>query len=224
MEKASNTHKNEKNWVGHQQQFPIISSTDDYSTPQPSYSPTTHHVRIPGGCLTPDSVHSGSDLEALPTSSPASIEAMGKETHNFPTAESGSFAHEKSSNITTAQNEAIQEMFQTKCNTQSQISHPTFNVPQHDELKYSSFTTSRIDARSPACYSSSVFNNVFHTHSSSSLNVAKLGSSEETNDSSFFAQQNDSSSFFSQRNTSIATITKSNGNNLKMKGKKCSSY
>ena len=206
------TQKIEKNWVEYQQQFPIISSTDDYSTPQPSYSPTTHHVRIPGGCLTPDSVHSGTDIAALPTSSPASMEVIEKETHNFPAAESGSIADDNNSNITTAKNEVMQDLFQTKCNTQSQITHPTFNVPQHDALKYSSYITPKIDARSPECYSSSVFNNVFYTSSSSSQKVAKLGSSEETDYSSFFAQQK----------TSSPTFTKSNGNNLKIKGKKSS--
>ena len=210
LENGSNTHKNEKNWVEHQQQFPIISSTDDYSTPRPSYSPTTHHVRIPGGCLTPDSVHSGTDFAALPTSSPASMEIIEKDTHNFPAAESGSFAHENDRNITTAKNEVMQEIFQTKCNTQSQITHPTFNVPQHDDLKYSSYITPRIDARSQECYSSSVFNDVFHTNLSSSPKVAKLGSSDETDYSSFFAQQK----------TSNTTFTKSNGHSLKMKGKK----
>ena len=212
LEKGSNTHKNEKNWGEHQQQFPIISSTDDYSTPQPSHSPTTHHVRIPGGCLTPDSVHSGTDLAALSSSSPASMEVMEKEAQNFPAAESGSFVHENNSNITTAKNEVMQGHFQAKYNTQSQITYPTFNVPQHDDLKRSSYITSRIDARSTECYSSSILNNVFHTNSSSSPKVAKLCFSEETDNSSIFAQQN----------TSSTTFARSNCNNLKMKGKKCS--
>jgi uncharacterized Zn finger protein (UPF0148 family) len=58
-----------------------------------------------------------------------------------------------------------------------------------------------------------VFNNVFHTNPSSlSPKVAKLGSSEETNNSSFFAQQS----------TSNTTFTKLNYNNLKMKdGRHC---
>ena len=194
----------------HQQQLPIISSTDDYSTPQPSYSPTTHHVRIPGGCLTPDSVHSGTDLAALSTSSPASTEVMEKETHDFPAAESGSFAHENDSNITTAKNELMQDIFQAKFDAQSQITHPTFNLPQHDDMKYSSYITPRIEASLPECYSSSVFNNVFHINSSSSPKVAKLGSSEETDNSSYFAQQK----------TSSTTFPKSFTNNMKMKGKK----